>query len=291
MAVPVAPTVPSLCTEAYRRCGVPAPTTEQLSRATNEWFEDVKRDIATRKDWHTTDETMVIIPQSSTQVYAMPSPVLRIKRVRFYRGTKKGTAQAGGTNSITVASGTGDPTDKGKKIFLTGGTGAAQVGRIVVVSGDDYAISCPWDTAPTSNTSYMIADTEQYVEGPTMLHLHGISPGTGVTRWNFVEANLQIWPPLDNADEYALEIDGEVDLSLIDVQDNRIVRLLREWREPLVRGLMVHIKEDQDDLEVDRDERKFEKSVVNTMKQDVRKRLRGEAPAFRTIGGIVRRRR
>ena len=291
MAAPVAPTVPSLCIEAYRRCGVQTPTTDQITRATNEWFEDVKRDIATRKDWHTTDETMVIIPQSSTQVYAMPAPVMRIKRVRFYRGTKKGTAQAGSTSGITIAAGTGDPNDKGKKIFITGGTGAAQAGRIVLRSGDVYSISCPWGTQPNSNSTYMIADTEKYIEGPSLLPMHGISPGTAPTIWNFVEANFQIWPPLDSADEYALEIDGEVDLSLIDTQDARIVRLLREWREPLVRGLMVHIKEDQDDLEVDRDERKFEKSVVNTMKQDVRKRLRGEAPAFRTVGGTVRRRR
>ena len=292
MAVPVAPTVATLCTEAYRRCGILSPSTEQLTRAENEWFEPVKRDLASRKAWHSVEETLVVIPQSYLQVYAMPQPLIRIQRVRFYRGTRTGAATAGGASTITIAAGTGNTQDRGRKIFLTSGTGVAQAGRIITVVGDLYTISCNWDITPVSGTGYMIAEIERTVPGPERdFSLHGINPSTMLLAWDFIEHNLRFWPALDDAGQYALELDGTVDLSLVDRTDARITRLMREWREPLVRGLMVYIKEDQDDDQIDRDERKFEKATMNVMRQDVRKRLRGETPGFRSIGGTVRRRR
>ncbi len=291
MALPTAPTITSLCTEAFTRCGVPNPSAAQLARAQQYWFEAVKRDLATRKDWHTTEETIIIIPQPYVQVYAMPDSLIAVKRMRFYRGETTGTAQAGGVDTITVAVGTGDSQHRGLKIFLTGGTGEAQSGRIIGVSGDVYTMSCPWDTQPSTDTTYVIAETEQFPTGPEIRPLSGVGPSTAVVAWDFIEQSLRLWPNLDDANQYAIEIDGEVDLSLVDSNDARIVRLLREWQEPLIRGMMVFIKEDQDDPDQDRDERKFEKSAKNVMKQDVRKRRRAESPGFRSMGGGVRKRR
>lgn len=292
MAVPTAPTVTSLCTEAFIRSGIPSPSTAQLLRAEDEWFEEVKRDIAGRKKWHSVEETLVVIPHAYLQVYAMPTPLIRVLRMRFYRGQQTGTATAGGTSTITIAAGTGNGQHVGRKIFLTGGTGAAQSGRIIGVSGDLYTMSCPWDTVPSTDTTYMIIDTERLVEGPECaFKLDGIPPSTDIQYWDFIEHNLRFWPALDNAGQYALEIDGTVDISLIDKSDARLVRCLREWREPLVRGLMVRIKEDVDDDQVDRDERKYEKSIVAAMRQDTVKRQRAEGPAFRMMGGAVRRKR
>jgi len=293
MSLPFAPTVTSLITEAYTRCGISAPTDDQLSRATREWFEGVKSDLQGRKDWHTVEETLIVIPAPYVQVYAMPSPLVRVTKVRFYRGTHTGTAQAGGTSTITIAAGQTDTNHRGLKIYLTGGTGLAQSGRIVGVSGALYTMSCPWATVPDTTTTYVIAETEQIVFGPEgTMKLDGVGPSTAYQYWDFYEQNLHFWPPVDNQGQYALEIDGMVDLALVDSQDARIVRLLREWREPIIRGLMVYIKEDQDDLDdADRQERRFDKAAMNVMKRDVRKRLRGEQSAFRSMGGAPRRRR
>ena len=290
MAVPTPPTINSLITEAYRRCGIANPSTAQLLRATDEWLEEVKQEISDAKTWHTAEETMVVIPQPYLQVYAMPSPLVRVQRVRFYRGATKGTAQTGTTSTITVAAGTGSSTWNGRKIFLTSGAGAAQVGRITGVSGGVVAVSCTWDLAPTSSTTYMVADTERFVSGPERGFLmSGINPSTSILKWDFVEQNLRFWPPVDAALEYALEIDGEVDLSLIDNGDARITRLLREWRVPIVRGLMVRIKEDQDDPDVDRDERKYAQAIKSVARKDGRKRQRAEAGIIQGPGGFARR--
>ena len=52
MAVPTVPTVNSILTEAFRRCGVPSPTVAQLTRAEDEWFEEVKQELQAEKRWH-----------------------------------------------------------------------------------------------------------------------------------------------------------------------------------------------------------------------------------------------
>jgi len=292
MAMPTPPTVNSLCREAFRRCGIASPTTAQLTRAEDEWFEDVKREIASRKTWHSIEETIAVIPQAYLQVYALPTTILRIMRMRFYRGATTGVAQGGGASTITVAAGTGQASWAGRKIFLTDGVGAAQAGRIVAVNGDVVTISCSWVTQPSAGTSYVIADNETPIDGPTRnLRLDGRSPSSHVLAWDFIEHTFRISPPLDNARQYGIEIDGEIDISLIDKTDPRITHLLREWRSAIVYGVMVKIKEDQDDASVDRDERKFEKALMQAMKQDGRKRLRGEAVAMQSIGGMPRRRR
>lgn len=292
MTLPIAPTVISLCTEAFTRCGIALPSVAQLARAEDEWFEEVKQDIASRKKWHSVEETLVVIPSAYLQVYAMPPPLVRVLRMRFYRGSTTGLATAGGSSTITVAAGTGNAQHKGLKVFLVSGTGAAQAGRITGVSGDVYTISCAWDTPPVAGTGYLIAETERRIEGPDSgFQLDGISPGTLLTRWDFIEHTLRFWPPLDDAGQYAIEIDGTVDLSLVDRDDARLVRLLREWRQPLVRGLMVRMKEDQDDPDADKDDVKFERAVTKAMKLDGMKRLRGDAPSLRSAGGLVRGRR
>lgn len=291
MAVLTAPTIDTLITEAFTVCGVATPTVAQIQRARDHWFPEVLTEVQGRKGFHSVEETMVVIPQPYLQVYAMPSPLQRVLRMRFYRGTKRGTATAGSADTITIAAGTGDAQDRGRKLFTLSGTGAAQVGRIIGVTGDVYEMSCDWGTAPSSNTTYMIADSEWPIMGPERIgDLDGRTVSTTLQRWDFIEHNLRFAPALDDAGAYALEIDGVVDLCLVDADDARVTRLLREWRNPLKQGLIWKIKEDQDDeLEV-RADQKFKQATKDVMVADARKRQRGDMPAFRSPGGTVRKR-
>lgn len=291
MAVLTPPTIDMLITEAFTACGVPSPSTAQIQRARDHWFPEVLMEIQGRKKFHTIEETMVVIPQPYLQVYAMPSPLQQVLRMRFYRGTKAGTATAGSADSITIATGTGTAQDRGRKLFTISGTGAAQVGRIVAVTGDVYEMSCDWGTEPTAGTTYMIADTEMEISGPEKITaLDGRSVSTLLQSWDFIEHNLRFSPALDDAEQYALEIDGVVDLCLVDADDARVTRLLREWRNPIKQGLMWKIKEDQDDELEQRADQKFKSATKDVMVADARKRQRGEASGFRSYGGLLRKR-
>jgi hypothetical protein len=114
----------------------------QLTRAEDEWFEEVKQELGMEKRWHNYEETRVLIPQAYAQVYAIPSPLDRIFSVSFFSGVT-GTATAGGATSITLAAG-GDVL--GRKIFLTGGTGAGQCNRILSLGGLVATVAATWAT-------------------------------------------------------------------------------------------------------------------------------------------------
>jgi hypothetical protein len=288
MPLPTPPTVNSIVTEAFKRCGIASPTPAQLLRAEDEWLEEVKRDLSLAKRWHVLEETMVMIPQAFIGIYPKPSPLMRVLRMRFYDGVT-GTATAGAGNSITIAAGTGTDTDRGRKIFLTGGTGAGQGNRIIGRTGDAYTVACAWTTNPASGTTYMIADRELECTGPDLtIPLSGLAPSNVIRYWDEIEDLLRVYPIPDNSTS-ALEIDGIVDVSLIDEADARLTRLLREWRTALIYGVAVRIYEDNDDENAIRYEAKYEAAKRRLMVQDSQKRRHLINGAMRSPGGLPRR--
>ena len=126
--------------------------------------------------------------------------------------------------------------------------------------------------------------------GPDKIaRLDGRTISTMLQVWDFIEHNLRFYPALDNAQQYAIEIDGIVDLCLIDMNDARVTRLLRELRNPLKQGLAWKIKEDQDDEFEQRADQKFKNATKDVMIADARKRQRGELSGLRSFGGTVRK--
>ena len=73
MAVPTAPTVTTILTEAFRRCGIPTPTSTQLLRAEDEWLEEVKQELGAEKRWHSFEDTPTATPSvANQQAYTTP---------------------------------------------------------------------------------------------------------------------------------------------------------------------------------------------------------------------------
>lgn len=286
MAVPTVPTVNSILTEAFRRCGVPSPTTAQLTRAEDEWLEEVKQEIGMEKRWHSHEETIVLIPQAYTQIYPLPSPLDRVLAMRFYSGTT-GTASAGGASTITLAA-SGE--FLGRKIFLLTGTGAVQSNRITGLAGLVATVACAWSTVPDATTTYMIADTEQSMSGPVLgLPRIGVGATTLIQKWEQYEGQIVLWP-VPNASTYAVEIQGTVDISLVDETDARLVRILREMRPALIAGVMVRIKEDQQDDDLPAYRARYQELVLKMMRHDSRKHRALTPTPMRGPGGLPRRR-
>ena len=284
MAVPTVPTTTSLLTESFRRCGIPTPTVAQLLRAEDEWLEEVKQELDAEKRWHNLEDTQVVLTVAYQQAYTIPSPLFRILRIRFYDGDVKGTATAGGATTITVA--TGDDNDLGRKIFLTGGTGSGQVNRIISRSGTTYTVQNTWVTNPTSGTTYMIANIEQELQGPYVgIRQLGNSPSNLCTHWEEFEAQFMVFP-IPNLSTYAFEVDGIVDISLVDETDARLTRLLREWRIAIVLGVMTRIQQEQNDDQLAVTQQLYDKAILRLKIKDSRKR-RGITPAaMRGPGGM-----
>ena len=287
MAVPTAPTKTTILTEAYKRCGIPTPTTAQLLRAEDEWLGEVLREIASEKRWHVMEDTQVQITTANQGVYTIPSPLIRVTEIRFYDGGTKGTASAGAASTITVASGTGNDSDLGHKIFLTGGTGSGQASRIVSRSGDVYTVSPSWTTTPGASTTYMIATVELDLTGPET----GIPKSTAVgypKEWEEFEGEIYVYPVPDLS-TYALEIKGQADVELIDESSTRYTTILREWRPAIMQGLRARIMEDLDDSGQVLAEQKFEGQKRRAMRQDSRNRRSIYGGGLKSFGGLPNR--
>ena len=287
MAVPTAPTKTTILTEAYKRCGIPTPTTAQLLRAEDEWLGEVLREIASEKRWHVMEDTQVQITTANQGVYTIPSPLIRVTEIRFYDGGMKGTASAGAASTITVASGTGNDSDLGHKIFLTGGTGSGQASRIVSRSGDVYTVSPSWTTTPGASTTYMIATVELDLTGPET----GIPKSTAVgypKEWEEFEGEIYVYPVPDLS-TYALEIKGQADVELIDESSTRYTTILREWRPAIMQGLRARIMEDLDDSGQVLAEQKFEGQKRRAMRQDSRNRRSIYGGGLKSFGGLPNR--
>ena len=287
MAVPTAPTKTTILTEAYKRCGIPSPTTAQLLRAEDEWLGEVLREIASEKRWHVMEDTQVQITTANQGVYTIPSPLIRVTEIRFYDGGTKGTASAGAASTITVASGTGNDSDLGHKIFLTGGTGSGQASRIVSRSGDVYTVSPSWTTTPGASTTYMIATVELDLTGPET----GIPKSTAVgypKEWEEFEGEIYVYPVPDLS-TYALEIKGQADVELIDETSARYTTILREWRPAIVQGVRARIMEDLDDSGQVLAEQKFEGQKRRAMRQDSRNRRSIYGGGLKSFGGLPNR--
>lgn len=296
MAVPTVPTIATILTEALTRSGTPSPTTDQLARAEDEWLEEIKQDILGRKNLRSLQETIVLIPIAYVTVYAIPSPLYTVNELWFYRGDETGTAQAGTSNTITLAAASTASEDdvRARKIYLTGGTGAGQSNRITALNTSTKVatVACAWTTNPDSTTTYMVEDEEHLIHGPDQdIPRDGQSPSTRILRWEFWEDHVHIHPPLDNAGEYALELRGTVDLSLVDETDARYTRFLREWRNAIKYGVMVRNFEDVDDDNALRYEGKYERAVNRLLQADTRKAQRYGTTQMRSLGGLPRRRR
>lgn len=284
MAVPTAPTKTTILTEAYRRCGIPSPTTAQLLRAEDEWLGEVLREIASEKRWQVMEETAVQITTANQAVYALPSPLIRVTAIRFYDGTK-GTASAGASSTITVAS--GSDADLGRKIFTTGGTGSGQASRVISRSGNVYTVSPSWTTSPDSSTTYLIATTEQDLDGPDAGLPLTSTPGAP-RAWEEFEGQLNLYPVPDLS-TYALDVRGQADVELIDETSSRYTQMLREWRPAIIQGVRARIMEDLDDSGQVLAEQKFGDQKLRAMKQDSRNRRRMAGAGFRSPGGLPTR--
>jgi len=220
MAVPTVPTVNSILTEAFRRCGVPSPTVPQLTRAEDEWLEEVKQEIQSEKRWHALEETQTVTAVASQQAYAVPSPLSRVLRMRFIDANGK------------------------------------------------------------------IHDMRGPVVG---LQSRGTNAANLCLYWEEFENQILVWP-IPDASTYSFSVDGIVDISLVDEADARLTRILRELRGVLIAGVMVRIKEDQQDDDLPFYRQRYEQLTLKAMKQDSRKRRELLPTPMRGPGGLPRRR-
>ena len=248
MSLPTQPTPTTIATEAYQLYARRSPSAAEITRVTDYAIELIKSDIMD-KGWNW-DFLRYISYQPLTQYvssYQAPSDYKKLLGVRLMSGTRSGTAQTGGSATITLAAAdSGTSTDTvGKMILITGGTGANQALQCQSYDSSTKVATMfeSWTTTPDNTSTYLVVDkfkklglqtvydrvdlTRPSIHGEPNLVYHLADSSEG-------DLVLDISP---GETTYALEIDYYADFLKMDVDTSanpRYANLLR-----LLNGLFI----------------------------------------------------
>jgi hypothetical protein len=261
MSTPTAPTAALLVTEAWKQCGVESPTTDQVTRGTTYFLEQILDDI-----WNTSvqtgntrlktlEETLVAISVKGTIAYDLAADFDEELNVTILDGDRRGTAQAGGATSITLASDESITLSDilGKQILVTGGTGSGGYRQVV-----DYdtttkvaTVDSAWAVNPAVSSTYLIVSKRFLIPEMGIGEIREYQPLSAARPMAFMKMKRQLIfdRPFDIS-TYGILIDYFVNIHQVDRTEGSttlFTRMLTNWRTCLLEGLEFKILEYLDD--------------------------------------------
>tara|TARA_R100001530_G_scaffold26226_3_gene21104 strand:- start:6311 stop:7204 length:894 start_codon:yes stop_codon:yes gene_type:complete len=260
MAAPTAPTLSSISTEGIKKAGFGNTVSSLLTRSQDEWVEEVKNDIWNlSKKLKSLYTTSFAVTTNGVEKYSYPTDFSSELSMTLMTGGTTGTAQAGTTTTITLASGNTATDLIGKEIMILSGTGSAQIGQIsgFVASTQVVTVSVAW-TAPSTDSVYMIVD--KYVDlrqTPVWQHDTGRSaPERGEPTHFFPigdddNGEFILFPtPFRSASDtngYGIRHKYFADLTRVDLASTLMTTLYRRWRSLFIQGVKYKTLEHLDD--------------------------------------------
>ncbi len=266
MAIPTNPSLTSICTEALQKSGIGSPAgTALLTRAENQWMEEVKNDIynTAKRSGSTRFKTLqtfnVQISISGQTKYDTPSDFGEEILLTLLEGTHTGIAQAGGNTSITLESGENATEEEveGNSILLTDGTGKVGLRQSVDynTTTEIATVDSAWDTNPDATSIYVVIDktTEINEEGLEDIGSLGTSfqkgkPNTFMIKNEGVNNKIVFNQPFDSA-LYGILLEYYVNIHNIDLTEGStlISKIFKNWHSVLLYGVYVKALDDADD--------------------------------------------
>lgn len=168
MSVPSHQTENNLATEAYKQFGIASPTSAQLTRATTYMFDIIKQEIMNLgREWAFLRREAYLPTTVNVSKIQAPTDFSKLITAQCLDGSRRGTAQAGASTTLTLAaadSGTEGGTE-GQMLVLTGGTGANQCRQIKDFDSSSKVATVDeaWATTPSTDTTYLVADSYEWM--------------------------------------------------------------------------------------------------------------------------------
>lgn len=267
MAVLSAPTVTKVVTEGVKKGGRRNPTAAELVDAEDEWLKAVISRIHLKIKSHPLLETKSYDSTIKGQrTYAIPSSLRELEGVLLLDGPDewRGTAQAGSTTTITLASDFDADSDLviGKRILITSGTEVDTIKQIVGYNNTTKVATVheAWATGTDNTSVYLVIDTEIPLydsHKPTQIW-NNYNRGSiqKPTRSTIEDEFILLDYPPDKV--YGLEICYYANLMDEDLTGTVWVNVLREWYSLLVQGIAVEVMQRFDDERYPIENSKFE---------------------------------
>lgn len=260
MSIPSNPLLVDIVTEGINQAGEMNPSAALITRATDNWVEEIKNDIwnlaKKPKLLHVTAYTVINQGQSR---YAYPSDYSSDLFLTILWGSNSNTCQAGSVNTVTLnANDQSGQNIVGKEILMMTGTSVGSYSQITSYdpSTKIAAMVPDFDTAPVVGDTYMIIDTEYPVETRPIFDWEAriklVSPGLP----------QYLYPVGDDESGYFVfncppdirrgaRLRYYSDISQLDSSSTLMSVIYRKWRNIFIKGIKWKKLADEDDDNTD----------------------------------------
>ena len=290
MAAETYPTQDRLLREALSS----ANSLEKYARAKTEWFPEVLRDIANRRDWKALEASAVVVLTENKQRVALPTDYSRWIKFALYWGAS-GTATAGAASSLTlaVAETVSEADAKGRQCLLTGGTGSGQFRGISTYneSSKVATLVSAWTTNPASGTTYVVGLQEQTLDFYLWDDHSGVNRPALPLAWTEFDQQIVFNTPppaFTVLTQAAGLLDYYVDIDRLDLTSDEMGDLYGRWRMALVSGVKYRAQLERGDGRAVESEKTYERAIMQAARSDQRQRRGNRSMAMVSIGGLPR---
>ncbi len=250
MAAPTPPTLVSIVTEALKKA-VSVATQADITRASDEWMEEIKNDIWGEGMWlKTLHKVEILVTTNGVSRYPYPTDFSSDLTLVLLDGNTTGTAQDGTISSITLKSdATSSDTDHvGKEFLIYEGTAKNSMSQVNSYSGTTKIAQVvpDFNESPDSTSKYMRVDKYSPLKQNPIWDLDriersdqrgeptGFYPIGDSDNGEFI---LNKSPYRDSGIPWGMQLRYYANLMKVDLDSSLMSTLYQRWRNLFVQGI------------------------------------------------------
>ncbi len=266
MAIPVAPTLITLVSEALAKAGQSSPDSALTIRAQNQWMEEIKNDIflasvKAQKKLKSLFQTTFSVCTVGVHRYALPTDYAGDLTMSLLNGDITGVLASATANSVTFPSINRITKEiaVGKYLLIISGTGMGSCSQISAYNEVTFVASVTpsFTTTPAAGSGFRLITEHIYLPPTDTLQIDMLRNPTILGRpttyatlgdQDFGEFFFDFVPDAT----YGIQLRYYVDLSLTSLAGVRISTLYRKWRNVFIAGVYAKALAELDDAKADK---------------------------------------
>ena len=281
MAIQTNPSATTIVTEAMNKAGI-VDVTDYLTRAKDEWLQEILNEIWTKtedtgntrlKSLETFD---ILISTANRKIVSCPTDFNEELSVTLLDGDHRGTAQAVGAGSITLASDedlTDDEAEGAYVLITSATTGTGQLEEITDYNETTKVATIPsWsETTPIGTITYLIVTRRRDLELEDVRDQDErsiISPGLPLSV-AFLNDKMYFDRSFDSNGPYGIQLRYFVHIHKIDLAESAstdvFVKLLKNWQNVLKLGVQYKCQDFIEDDRWNRTYQQFQSELKNLL--------------------------
>lgn len=256
-AVPTAPSLSTIVTEALKKAGHSSPAAALITRGEDYWMEEVKQDI-----WDLSHRLRSLITKypfvttSNQATISQESDYDSVLNMTLLDGTHYGTAQTGDATSITLAAAedAAQADVEGKEILIYAGTSINEIARCTAYSATTKIATCTFTTAPDNTSKYLIVETYSPLDYMPLFHYDTLTASRGTPTHFIIKEDddygeFYLYPTPYRASEIPWGILQRyyVNLLVADLAGTLMSTLYLKWRGVWIQGVFYKCLQWMDD--------------------------------------------